>query len=440
MISNTAVPMTKADADSPAIRLLLLQGLALLVVGALTLIDTHIFWNPIRFREGDVWHYYRTATQIMLGHLPYRDFPLEYPPLSVVPFLVPLLLAGGHTVSFSLYGWLLLTENIALSLLFTLTLASTAKSLLPERRFALTRSVFLIAVLSPLLPWRYDLFPAILTLLALRSVLQKRPFPAGIWLGLGIAAKLYPIVFLPVLAGYYWVQKDSRANIRLLGGCAFAIILSLLPFAAAGLHILSFLRYHEQRGIEIGSFSAGTIFLAHFLWRMPVMIIFNYGAFHLFSPISRFLLALTPWTTVTLLSATALVSLLQMRKEAAQTGQVRTETLIGSLTAILVAFIVTNKVFSPQYMIWLLPFVPLLPSRLVRPFTAAFVLTIVLFPFAFDSLLMGQPWAIGLLVSRNLLMVWLLGKVILSRRQVPLSPQSIDLPIINGRKALGEQP
>ena len=169
------------------------------------------------------------------------------------------------------------------------------------------------------------------------------------------------------------------------------------------------------------SLAAGAIFAAHLLWRMPVMVVINYGAFHLMSPISPTLLRIIPWTAALLLSATAVWSWGQIRSNVAQEGKVRSETLAISLTAMLLAFIVTNKVFSPQYMIWFLPLVPLLSRRHIAPFGVAFVLTIALFPFCLGPLLAGNFWAVVLLNLRNLLMVGLLGYFFLSQRRVRLS-------------------
>jgi uncharacterized membrane protein len=425
---------------SSSTRLLLIQALALMTVGGLTLLDTHIFWNPIPYHSGDVWEYYQAATGVLHGRLPYRDFALEYPPLAVLPFLVPLLLAGGHTVSFKVYCWLLLAANLILSLVFMRTLLSVIRRMTPRPADALTWGVMGVVILSPLLPWRYDLFPALLTLLALRSVQRQHPVAAGVWLGLGVAAKLYPVVFLPILFTYYWLQKDRRAGGVLVAGCVSAIVVSILPFAAAGPKILSFLQYHQHRGIEAGSVAAGVVFLAHLLWRMPVLVVFNYGAFHLVSPLSPVLLKIIPWTAAVLLGLTMIWAWQQFKAEISRHGSVRFETLVVSLASILLAFVVTNKVFSPQYMIWFLPLAPLMARRHIPAFGAVFVLTGMLFPFAFPALISGEHWAIGLLLLRNLFTIGLLGHLLLSTHQVLPSSASRDLPIIQGRKALGEQP
>jgi uncharacterized membrane protein len=351
-----------------------------------------------------------------------------------------LLLTGGHDLGFTAYCWLLLVENLILSLIFMRTLLGLARSLRPLPAEALTWGILGVVVLSPLLPWRYDIFPALLTLLALRSVQRRCPGMAGLWLGLGIAAKLYPIVFLPILCAYYWLQKDRRACGVLIAACGGAVVLSVLPFAAAGPKILTFLQYHQHRGIEIGSFAAGGVFLAHLLFKTPVLMVFNYGAFHLISPLSTVLLKIIPWTAAVLLSLTMFWSWRQFRADITLYKAVRFETLLIALTAVLLAFIITNKVFSPQYMIWFLPLVPLLPRRHLPLFGVVFVLTGILFPFAFPGLIGGEPWAVALLLARNLFTVGLLMQLLRGARQTQTSSLPPGLPIMEDTKALGKLP
>jgi hypothetical protein len=78
----------------------------------------------------------------------------------------------------------------------------------------------------------------------------------------------------------------------------------------------------------------------------------------------------------------------------------------------LLAFIATNKVFSAQYIVWLLPFAPLLRARQVVVLVIVCVMTIVIFPFTYGNLLAMQVIPVLLLNVRNILVValipWLL--------------------------------
>src|SRR5262249_6285705 len=78
----------------------------------------------------------------------------------------------------------------------------------------------------------------------------------------------------------------------------------------------------------------------------------------------------------------------------------------------LLVFIVTNKVFSPQYVVWLLPFAPLLPRRHTAVAGAIIALTIVIFPYDYGSLLAFQPAPVILLNLRNSMVVaWLVALI-----------------------------
>jgi hypothetical protein len=78
------------------------------------------------------------------------------------------------------------------------------------------------------------------------------------------------------------------------------------------------------------------------------------------------------------------------------------------LSAALLAFLATNKVFSTQYVIWLLPFVPLLDRWRGGLTVIIFVLTVYLYPFHYPDLMRMQAAEVALLNLRNLLVLALL--------------------------------
>jgi hypothetical protein len=97
--------------------------------------------------------------------------------------------------------------------------------------------------------------------------------------------------------------------------------------------------------------------------------------------------------------------------------------LIAYLFAALVAFIATNKVFSPQYIIWLLPFAPLLRPRQGLLVLAIAAITIFLFPYNYNELMAMQWLPVVLLNLRNLLVALLLGWLLVER--APASARSV---------------
>jgi uncharacterized membrane protein len=350
---------------------------------------------------------------------------MEYPPLALLPFALPRLAVFGRALPFDTYVLLFLIENIIISGLVGLAIVWIFQHWRGRRVVpALAMYALFVTVAAPLIPWRFDLFPALLTAVALLCVLRGRPGWAGVWLGLGAAAKLYPLVLLPIFGAYYLAQADRRALVRLALGVAGALLLALAPFAlAAPSSLTSFLRYHETRGLQLESLPAGAIILAHVFGRVAARLDWSYGALHLVSPLAPLALRWLPLALVAIYGAVLAGGLARFREERRAHGAVSNESLATYLVAALLAFIATNKVFSPQYLIWLLPFVPLLRPWKGALFAAICGITISLFPFDYDDLIAMETVPVLLLNLRNLLIVALLIWLLIER--APLAVKSL---------------
>lgn len=375
------------------------------------------------------WHardlqiYYESGLKLLQGSFPYRDFPLEYPPLALLPFALPWLLALGRALGPQSYQWLFMIQNALYSTLIALSLARVTALGRMEQEAPAALAVYasLVIVSAPLLPWRYDLFPALLTMLALLSALAGRPVLAGVWIGLGGAAKLYPIVLLPIFCAYYFAGKARGALARLVLGCAAAIAAIALPFLLIDPPgLLAFLSYHELRGIQLESLPSGVILLAQALGLARVELVFNYGALHLVSPLADAALRWQPLVLILVFGVVYASGLGRFRHEFATSGAVADASLAAYATMALLAFIVTNKVFSAQYIIWLLPFAPLLRPRQAGLAAAVFVLTLIIFPFDYTDLLAMRVVPVLLLNLRNVLAVALLSWLLVEHLPAPV--------------------
>ena len=402
--------------NRPAIiRLVSIQFLALLVVGLFTLL---ILIYRRHDSLNDLHLYYKSSLSLFRGQVPYRDFPLEYPPLSLLPMVLPQLVTLGQPLSFRSYLSIFLLENALLSTLVMLILVQILRYLQLRQRtmWVLKIYVVFVAISAPILAWRFDLFPALLTQLALLSVLVGRPTLAGIWLGFGITAKLYPIVLIPIFSIYYLAGRKYNALLRLLLASIGATGLILLPFflLARGT-LFSFLRYHQVRGLQVETIPAGVISLAHMLGLTQARIDFNYGAFHLVSPLADSVLKLQPFVFILAFLVISVTCLSRFQDEQANSGAITIESLVAYVFVALLTFMVTSKVFSPQYIIWLLPFAPLLPRRQTILMIAIFTLSILLYPWGYRLLLNFHPAFVVLLNLRNILVVALLLWLLVDR-------------------------
>src|SRR3712207_270245 len=277
--------------------------IALLAIQFLVIVIIFRFseWPYVHNPHHTLYLYYNYSRQLLQGEVPYRDFALEYPPLSLLAFVLPNLVKLGGVLKYENYVWLFVLENAVLSTMTTLVLVLVASFLQPKRHVTqvLIAYIILVAIATPILAHRYDLLPAFLTLLALLCVLAKYPTWAGIWLGLGIAAKLYPIMLLPTFSVYYLVNREYRSLLRFLLGTIGSTVLTLLPFALlAKEQLLSFLTYHKARGLQFESLPAGMISLGHVLGLTQAKWIFQYGAFDIVSPWSDRILKWLPFVFI----------------------------------------------------------------------------------------------------------------------------------------------
>ncbi|MBH8572307.1 DUF2029 domain-containing protein [Nostocaceae cyanobacterium CENA369] len=309
--------------------------------------------------------YYKSSRSLLAGKLPYRDFDFEYPPFALAAFVLPRIVTLGFLDNYHIYAFLLLLQNVLFSsIILILILRLTKYYNYHRQRIILGFYVLFAIILTPLIIWRYDVFPTLLTVLSLLAVISTRSTLAGISLGFGIAAKLYPIVLLPIFTAYYFAQKSYRAILNLWIGTIGAAILSFLPIAiATGNRVFSFLQYHEERGLQIESLPAGIIVLAHKLGLIDMKIKAAYGSINIVSPLDNLILNILPWLFMFGYTLILLSSIYSFRQERNQSESIKINALVNYTILALLIFIVTNKVFSPQYMVWIIPFAALLKPR-----------------------------------------------------------------------------
>ena len=386
----------------------------LLLVPLVTLLGTGISTlhnGYFEYHAGDLHYYYTASCLLLSGHMPYRDYGFAYPPLSLLPFSLPHLVFLVHPIDFSVYNKAFLVESCIWStgISLLLTHMTTRWKFPMNRDAALFSYALLVLIFAALLPWRFDLFPALLTLAAFYFLLKEKSLSAGVCLGLAIAAKLYPIVIVPVFALYLISLGRRRAAVSLITGSIGAAMLCLVPFVRIPLStLLTFLSFHQKRGLEIESLGAGVLMIVHAAGWTNAKMVANYGACNLSSASAPTIIHCLPTIFVIVLGLTLFGAHRGFQQDIAHSGRIEPETLARFTLAALIAFIAANKVFSTSYVIWLLPFVPLLRPKEVAQMMILFAMTIVIYPYNFGELLGMHPFGIWLLNLRNLFLLTLL--------------------------------
>jgi hypothetical protein len=88
--------------------------LALIPFGLVALVAALMPVASLHPYQGDVAQYLDISDRIVAGQVPYRDFHLVYPPLALLPMLIPRLVWPGQ-VDLGVYAWLFAVQNGALA-------------------------------------------------------------------------------------------------------------------------------------------------------------------------------------------------------------------------------------------------------------------------------------------------------------------------------------
>lgn len=311
----------------------LLAGLALLAATT-ALPSVHFFDGGNR---GDTPLYRTYGEDMRHGKLPYRDFFVEYPPGALPMFVTPAVLPGASFTFWSkTLQWLLAAACIALAAV-TLRTARWRAALI-----GLTP-----ALLGQVTFTRFDFWPAALTSASLAAFVNRRPRLALGLLGAGVAAKVYPLVLLPLFL-LALPPRERRA-----GAAVFAVVLAVivLPFAALGPGGVRYsLENQFRRPLQVESLGGSFLLVLHRVGAYVPHVVSTYGSQNLSGGAASALGALTALLEVAAIVAVWLLFARGRRDHGA---------LLAASAAAVLAFVAFGKVFSPQYVVWLIPLLPL---------------------------------------------------------------------------------
>ena len=370
---------------------------AALFLGSWTLL--HQLWYRSAGELVDTPGYEHFADAIASGKVPYRDFSVEYPPGALLPMLAPKLNAArgnfgeyGHTFEKWMAG-----AGVVMTLLAALALAALRA---PPRRAiaAMTLVGASPLLLGNLMLSRFDLWVAALTVGALAALLWERRATSAVLLGAAIATKLFPAVLCPIGLAWIWRRHGRRAAVvwilQVVAVCAI-VFLPFVAVAPAGVEH----SFTEQldRPLQLESLAGAILIVLHDSAGTTL---------HVFTTLSQNLSGPGTHLGAVLSSVVQIAALVAVWIVAARGPQTR-ERLVFSSAAAVTAFVAFGKVLSPQYLVWLIPLVPLVRSRTAQLLLAAgLVLTQVEFPARYWELARElRPSIAGVVLARDLVLV-----------------------------------
>jgi hypothetical protein len=312
--------------------------------------------TAVKLRAGrdDTDIYHRYATMMLEGKVPYRDYRVEYPPLALPLFLAAALVSHevtGFKIAFAVE---MLVFNAATVWLVAAWVERTQdRGRVRMRLVGYTVSYLLF---SRLMVSRYDAAPMLVAFAASTWWFSGHRRRGGIAAALGTLMKVYPgVIALVAIARDLTGPGRSRSR-GLIAFVATLLMGSLAWFAIGGRHgVAESLGYQLDRGFEYGSLYSGAQMLAARAMGAEIAVVRDHAAWSSLTPWSPRLLPLV----LPIQAATILTVCGHFVRRGMQDG-------VRYSGAAILAFIITGKVFSPQYLIWLLPFIAVLEGPIAR--------------------------------------------------------------------------
>ena len=360
---------------------------------------------------GDVKLYNRWSQIFAQGRFPRNDPTWQYPPGAGIVIAVPRLIRSITGMSYySAFYTLALVSDLIVFLLVIYRCWRTAEETGHERADYLGAYMYVAAIfmLGPIVFGRYDIAVTMIASVGLAVALRTAVWTwrvRGVAIGLGAIVKVWPVA---LIFGLPRGPNGRRAVVwAVIGGAVPTLILVIL-FPGA----LSFLTQQHDRGLEVESVLATPFLLARHLGYHGV-IKNRYGSFEIIGPgigsISRF---------CELLTLLGFCWLLWWRRRARLTPQRWSEGVYydAALVAVLIS-IITSRVLSPQYLVWICGLVALCLALTPLPrggtvlagpcwlLMATISITQLEFPLLFSRLLKGNTTAAIILTCRNSMLV-----------------------------------
>ena len=362
--------------------------------------------------------YYDYASRAVQGEVPYRDYMVEYPVLSFPLFLIPrLIVADFWRYRIAFVVEMFLFDAAAICLIARHVRESEGIARVPER---LGWYTLFCGSLSPLVIGRFELPPMVLAFAAARWWFSGKSVLGGITAGLGALLKIFP----GLVAGPALIWELSRLRVSRVRG--FLTFLATLAagsagwFLLGGAQVLSSFQYHAERGLEIETIYGGALMAQGKLRGIDVPWVIEHKAVHL-AP---------EWgsTCASLAALVQLAGLLLVLVQFWRTGAVEGIRFSG---AAVLAYLALGKVLSPQYLIWLFPFLVTIGgwtgSRVRWLFLFCCLITSLIYPGpGFAQILDHQGLAILMLNLRNLLLLAVLALLLFGPRVAQLSTTGAD--------------
>jgi hypothetical protein len=300
----------------------------------------HAHISPYRYVPGDpALKFLRAPNQDLFDHINRRDYAHTiYPPAA--EFLFYLITFFTRTVT-GMKAAMVLFEGVTLTALVVLL-----------RELGMRREQTLLYAWCPLLVWEIgssghlDSVAMALIALALLARTRRRPVVTGLFLGLAIITKMYPLVLLPALF--------RRGEWKMPATAAAVVAFGYACYSSVGMRVFGFLGgYVQEEGMATGT----RYFLLGLAQHLPGLHDLSPAPYFVFAALVFGGLILWCWRTCSNPAWSGAGS--------AQTRLFGLPAGAGFLVPAFALALALMLLFSPHYpwyVAWLVPFLTLVPD------------------------------------------------------------------------------
>jgi hypothetical protein len=271
-----------------------------------------------------------------------------------------------------------------------------------------------LVLLGPIATGRIDAFTIPFALVGV-LVAARRPGVAALLLTIATWIKVWPAVLLAAVV----LASRQRALMVYVAALASSGLLALMLLLGSGAHVLSFITQQTGRGLQIEA-PVTTVWMWQAFAEVPgVSVYYDYDilTYQVSGAGVDVAAALMTPTLVFVAAGVCLLGFLVVRR--AEPGTMLTSVLAPLSLALVVSLLAFNKVGSPQFVLWLaVPVVVGLASQKdtgqsfrvpAVAVLAIALLTQLIYPIFYGSVLNLDPVMLLVLTLRNVLLFVVLG-------------------------------